>query len=111
MRFAHLKTHHRFERMRLRGLSGARDEFHLVAVVQNLKTLVRSTPGDRPLTQADAKHRVRVSPPTALSNTASASTRQTKHTATFKNTQQPNPKTDDFINTIGPSRTFLPGLL
>src|SRR4029079_16446963 len=24
MRFAHLKTHHRFERMRLRGLSGAR---------------------------------------------------------------------------------------
>jgi hypothetical protein len=27
MRFAHLKTHHRFERMRLRGLSGARDEF------------------------------------------------------------------------------------
>jgi hypothetical protein len=23
MRFAHLKTHHRFERMRLRGLSGA----------------------------------------------------------------------------------------
>jgi hypothetical protein len=26
MRFAHLKTHHRFERMRLRGLSGARDE-------------------------------------------------------------------------------------
>jgi transposase len=39
MRFAHLKIHHRFERMRLRGLSGARDEFHLAAVVQNLKTL------------------------------------------------------------------------
>jgi transposase len=39
MRFAHLKTHHGFERMRLRGLSGARDEFHLVAIVQNLKTL------------------------------------------------------------------------
>src|SRR5262249_34259559 len=36
MRFAHLKTHHRFERMRLRGLSGARDEFHLAAIVQNL---------------------------------------------------------------------------
>jgi hypothetical protein len=29
MRFAHLKTHHGFERLRLRGLSGARDEFHL----------------------------------------------------------------------------------
>ena len=39
MCFAHLKTHHRFERMRLRGLSGARDEFHLAAMVQNLKTL------------------------------------------------------------------------
>jgi transposase len=39
MRFAHLKTHLRFERMRLRGLSGARDEFHLAAIVQNLKTL------------------------------------------------------------------------
>jgi transposase len=42
MRFAHLKTHHRFERMRLRGLSGARDEFHLAAIVQNLKTLANS---------------------------------------------------------------------
>ena len=39
MRFAHLKTHHRFERMRLRGLSGACDEFHLAATIQNLKTL------------------------------------------------------------------------
>ena len=27
---------HRFERMRLRGLTGARDEFHLAAIVQNL---------------------------------------------------------------------------
>ena len=51
MRFAHLKTHHRFERMRLRGLSGARDEFHLAAIVQNLKTLAnhfRSVRCDRP---------------------------------------------------------------
>jgi len=39
MRFAHLKTHHGFERLRLRGLTGARDEFHLAAIVQNLKTL------------------------------------------------------------------------
>jgi transposase len=39
MRFAHLKVHHRFERLRLRGLTGARDEFHLAATVQNLKTL------------------------------------------------------------------------
>ncbi len=39
MRFAHLKVHHGFERMRLRGLTGARDEFHLAAIVQNLKTM------------------------------------------------------------------------
>jgi hypothetical protein len=39
MRFAHLKTHHGFERLRLRGLSGARDEFHLAAIVQNLTML------------------------------------------------------------------------
>ena len=39
MRFAHLKTHHGFERLRLRGLSSARDEFHLAAIVQNLKTM------------------------------------------------------------------------
>jgi len=45
MRFAHLKTHHRFERMRLRGLSGARDEFLLAATVQNLKTLALRTLG------------------------------------------------------------------
>jgi hypothetical protein len=45
MRFAHLKTHHRFERMRLRGLTGARDEFHLAAIAQNLKTS-RSTSRD-----------------------------------------------------------------
>ena len=39
MRFAHLKIHHGFERMRLKGLSGAGDEFHLAAIVQNLKTM------------------------------------------------------------------------
>ena len=39
MRFAHLKIHHGFERMRLRDLSGARDEFHLAAIMQNLKTM------------------------------------------------------------------------
>jgi hypothetical protein len=39
MCFAHLKVQHGFERMRLRGLTGARDEFHLAATVQNLKTM------------------------------------------------------------------------
>src|ERR1700691_477873 len=48
MRFAHLKIHHGFERMRLRGLSGARDEFHLAAIVQNLKTLALRVLGPPP---------------------------------------------------------------
>jgi len=48
MRFAHLKVHHRFERMRLRGLSGARDEFVLAATVQNLKTLALRLLGPPP---------------------------------------------------------------
>jgi hypothetical protein len=50
MRFAHFKTHHGFERLRLRGLSGARDEFHLAAIVQNLKTMALRllTPPPRP---------------------------------------------------------------
>jgi transposase len=48
MRFAHLKTHHGFERMRLRGLSGARDEFHLAATVQNLKTMALRLLGPPP---------------------------------------------------------------
>jgi hypothetical protein len=48
MRFAHLKTHHGFERLRLRGLSGARDEFHLAAIVQNLKTMTLRLLGPPP---------------------------------------------------------------
>ena len=48
MRFAHLKIYHGFERMRLRGLSGARDEFLLAATVQNLKTLALRTLGPPP---------------------------------------------------------------
>jgi transposase len=48
MRFAHLKIHHGFERMRLRGLSGARDEFHLAAIVQNLKTMALRALGPPP---------------------------------------------------------------
>jgi adenine-specific DNA glycosylase len=47
MRFAHLKIHHGFERMRLRGLSGARDEFHLAAIAQTSKRS-RSGPFGRP---------------------------------------------------------------
>jgi transposase len=41
MKFAHVKSHHGFERLRLRGISGARDECHLAAIAQNLKTLAK----------------------------------------------------------------------
>ena len=41
MRFAHQKAYYRFERMRLRGLTGARDEF-LATIVQNPKTLAKT---------------------------------------------------------------------
>jgi len=43
MLFAHLKTTLRFERMRLRGLSGARNEFLMTGIAQNLRRLVRLT--------------------------------------------------------------------
>ncbi len=51
MLFAHLKRHLGFERMRLRGLSGARDEFLLAATVQNLRRLATLTaiPPPRPV--------------------------------------------------------------
>jgi hypothetical protein len=41
MRFAHLKRHLGFRRLRLRGMSGASDEFLWVAIIQNLKKLAR----------------------------------------------------------------------
>jgi Transposase DDE domain len=39
--FAHLKRNLNFRRLRLRGLSGAKDEFLLAAAAQNLRKLVR----------------------------------------------------------------------
>jgi transposase len=41
MAFAHLKRNLGLRRLRLRGISGARDEFLLAATVQNLRKLVR----------------------------------------------------------------------
>ncbi len=51
MLFAHLKRHLGFERLRLRGLSGAQDEFLLAATVQNLRRLAKLTaiPPPRPM--------------------------------------------------------------
>ncbi len=51
MLFAHLKRILRLDRLRLRGLSGARDEFTLAAMAQNLRRLAllagQAPPGDR----------------------------------------------------------------
>jgi hypothetical protein len=41
MLFAHLKRHLNFRRLRLRGLTGARDECTLAAIAQNLRKLVK----------------------------------------------------------------------
>ncbi len=51
MAFAHLKRILKLDRLRLRGLSGARDEILLAAIAQNLRKLAiyaaRSPPGPR----------------------------------------------------------------
>jgi hypothetical protein len=44
MLFAHLKRILRLDRLRLRGPSGARDEFHLAATAQNLRKLAKLIP-------------------------------------------------------------------
>ena len=41
MLFAHLKKIMKLDRLRLRGLTGARDEFLLAAVVQNLRRMAK----------------------------------------------------------------------
>lgn len=47
--FAHLKRILKLDRLRLRGLSGARDEFTLAAAVQNLRRLARLLPQGPPV--------------------------------------------------------------
>lgn len=47
MLFAHLKRILKLDRLRLRGLSGASDEFTLAATVQNLRRLAKLTSPSR----------------------------------------------------------------
>lgn len=47
MRFAHLKRHLDFRRLRLRLMTGAADKCLLVTVMQNPKKLVRFSRGTR----------------------------------------------------------------
>ena len=44
MLFAHLKRILKLDRLRLRGPGGARDEFHLTAIAQNLRKLAKLIP-------------------------------------------------------------------
>ena len=44
MLFAYLKRILRLDRLRLRGPNGAKDEFHLAAMVQNLRKLAKLVP-------------------------------------------------------------------
>jgi hypothetical protein len=48
MLFAHLKRILKLDRLRLRGPNGARDEFHLAAVAQNLRKLAKLVPMPAP---------------------------------------------------------------
>jgi transposase len=48
MLFAHLKRILKLDRLRLRGPTGARDEFHLAATVQNLRKLAKLVPVFKP---------------------------------------------------------------
>jgi hypothetical protein len=54
MLFAHMKRILKLDRLRWRGLSGARDEFLLVATVQNLRRLVKYMTKDPPMMLAAA---------------------------------------------------------
>jgi hypothetical protein len=49
MLFAHLKRILKLDRLRLRGPSGARDEFHLAAAAQNLRKLAKLIPAPAPI--------------------------------------------------------------
>src|SRR4029453_7646541 len=49
MLFAHLKRILKLDRLRLRGPSGARDEFHLAVIAQNLRKLAMLIPPPAPI--------------------------------------------------------------
>gem|GEM_PF-1199254 len=48
--FAHLKRIMKLDRLRLRGLTGATDEFTMAAMVQNLRRMAKLLPQGPPLT-------------------------------------------------------------
>jgi hypothetical protein len=57
MRFAHMKRIFKLDRLRLRGLSGAKDEVLLTATAQNLRRLVKSSAARRHRRQSPVRRR------------------------------------------------------
>ena len=53
MLFAHLKRILKLNRLSLRGPFGARDEFHLAAIAQNLRKLAKLIPGQHAIPRAE----------------------------------------------------------
>jgi len=109
MRFAHLKSHHGFERMRLRGLSGARDEFLLAAIVQNLKTLALRIPGatTRPAARIVCLRSLRQAAVASASRPPQSKTSSRLTSAGSKSLKSHNANRETyFFNSIGQNRSF-----
>ena len=53
MLFVHRKCILKLDRLRLRGPSGARDEFHLAPTAQNLRKLAKLIPNPAPTVSAE----------------------------------------------------------
>jgi hypothetical protein len=68
MLFAHLKRILRLDRLRLRGPSGAQDEFLLAATVQNLRKMAKLITLPAPMPCLAASHSV--GPPTSSTQSA-----------------------------------------
>ena len=66
MLFAHLKCILRLDRLRLRGPSGAKDEFLLAATAQNLRKLAKLIPLPTPVF-ATSGERAQLAPPSSSS--------------------------------------------
>ena len=97
MLFAHLKRILRLGRLRLRGPSGAKDEFLLAATAQNLRKLAKLVPFRR-----------RSSPPEAQSPTFAsleaapvANRRRVKGSSSTKSTLSGHPQTEEIRDPLG----------
>jgi hypothetical protein len=75
MHFTHLKRILRLDRLRLRGLSGAKDEFLLAATAQNLRELAKLIPLPAPYSPHEAAQLNFASPAAAAGANSATGTR------------------------------------